>query len=156
MNDSQRSTPQPVNLTLHQASRTLSIEFDDGKQFDLSCEFLRVWTPSAEARGHGPGQEVLQVGKREVTIDRIDPVGHYAVRLVFSDGHDTGLYSWDTLYEFGLHRDELWSAYLDKLASNGASRTMSRTSSRSSNATNCSCSSTTSTAACASIPVWMD
>ena len=122
MNDSQRSTPQPVNLTLHQASRTLSIEFDDGKQFDLSCEFLRVWTPSAEARGHGPGQEVLQVGKREVTIDRIDPVGHYAVRLVFSDGHDTGLYSWDTLYEFGLHRDELWSAYLDKLASNGASR----------------------------------
>ena len=115
-------TPQPTNLTLHQASRTLSIEFDDGLKADLTCEFLRVFTPSAEARGHGPGQEVLQTGKREVSITSIDPVGHYAVRLVFSDGHDTGLYSWDLLYEFGKHRDALWQAYLDNLTAAGASR----------------------------------
>ena len=114
--------PMPINITLHQASRLLTLEYDDGRQFELSCEFLRVFTPSAEARGHGPGQEVLQVGKREVTIERIEPVGNYAVRLVFSDGHDSGIYSWDMLYGFGCHRDELWSAYLEKLAAAGASR----------------------------------
>ena len=122
MSDSTRGQPQPINITLHQASKLLSIEYDDGQKFDLSCEFLRVWTPSAEARGHSPGQEVLQVGKRNVSIERIEPIGHYAVRLVFSDGHDTGLYSWETLYEFGQHRDELWQAYLDKVAASGASR----------------------------------
>lgn len=114
--------PIPTNITLHRASRTLSLEFDDGAAFDLPCEFLRVFTPSAEARGHGPGQEVLQTGKREVTIERIEPVGHYAVRLVFSDGHDTGLYSWEMLHEFGVYRDELWAAYLEKLEAAGASR----------------------------------
>ena len=112
----------PTNITLHRASRSLSLEFDDGSTFNLPCEFLRVFTPSAEARGHGPGQEVLQTGKREVGIERIEPVGHYAVRLVFSDGHDTGLYTWDMLYEFGVHHDELWAAYLEKLAAAGASR----------------------------------
>lgn len=112
----------PTNITLHRASRSLSLEFDDGSTFSLPCEFLRVFTPSAEARGHGPGQEVLQTGKREVTIERIEPVGHYAVRLVFSDGHDTGLYTWDMLYEFGVHHDELWAAYLEKIDAAGASR----------------------------------
>lgn len=110
------------NITLHQVSRTLSLQFEDSSTYELSCEFLRVFTPSAEARGHAPGQEVLQVGKREVGIERIEPVGQYAIRLVFSDGHDTGLYSWDLLHDFCIHRDVLWQAYLDKLAESGASR----------------------------------
>lgn len=114
--------PLPTNITLHQASRLLALSYDDGQHFELSCEFLRVFTPSAEARGHGPGQEVLQVGKRDVTIERIEPVGNYAIRLVFSDGHDSGIYSWDMLYGFGQHRDELWAAYLEKMAASGASR----------------------------------
>lgn len=121
MKQSQRP-PNPTNITYHQASRLLSLEFDDGQKFDLSCEFLRVFTPSAEARGHGPGQEVLQTGKRDVTIERIEPVGHYAICPVFSDGHDTGIYSWDMLYEFGRHHDELWAAYLEKIEAAGASR----------------------------------
>lgn len=121
MKESQR-TPNPTNITYHQASRLLSLEFDDGRTFDLSCEFLRVFTPSAEARGHGPGQEVLQTGKREVAIERIEPVGNYAICPVFSDGHDTGIYSWDMLYEFGRHHDELWAAYLEKIEAAGASR----------------------------------
>lgn len=122
MSETKRVTAQPTDITLHQASRTLTLQFDDGEKFDLSCEFLRVFTPSAEARGHAPGQEVLQVGKRNVTINSIDPIGNYAVRLVFSDGHDTGLYSWDMLYEFGRHYDELWAAYLEKVEKAGASR----------------------------------
>jgi DUF971 family protein len=121
MKQSQRP-PNPTNITYHQASRLLSLEFDDGQKFDLSSEFLRVFTPSAEARGHGPGQEVLQTGKREVAIERIEPVGNYAICPVFSDGHDTGIYSWDMLYEFGRHHDELWAAYLEKIEAAGASR----------------------------------
>lgn len=121
MKESQR-TPNPTNITYHQASRLLSLEFDDGRTFDLSSEFLRVFTPSAEARGHGPGQEVLQTGKREVAIERIEPVGNYAICPVFSDGHDTGIYSWDMLYEFGRHHDELWAAYLEKIEATRASR----------------------------------
>jgi DUF971 family protein len=121
MKESQR-TPNPTNITYHQASRLLSLEFDDGRTFDLSSEFLRVFTPSAEARGHGPGQEVLQTGKREVAIERIEPVGNYAICPVFSDGHDTGIYSWDMLYEFGRHHDELWAAYLEKIEAARASR----------------------------------
>lgn len=121
MKQSQRP-PNPTNITYHQASHVLSLEFDDGQKFDLSCEFLRVFTPSAEARGHGPGQEVLQTGKRDVTIERIEPVGNYAICPVFSDGHDTGIYSWDMLYEFGRHHDELWAAYLEKVEAAGASR----------------------------------
>ena len=112
----------PTEIRLHQKSRQLEIAFDDGARFTLPYEFLRVMTPSAEARGHGPGQETLQVGKREVTVERVDPVGNYAIRPVFSDGHDSGLYSWDLLYNLGQHQDELWSTYLKLLEEAGASR----------------------------------
>jgi DUF971 family protein len=115
-------TPTPTEIKLHQASRILEISFSDGQVFKLTCEFLRVYSPSAEVRGHGPGQEVLQVGKRDVVITAIEPVGTYAVKLVFSDGHDTGLYSWDYLYELGQNRDELWSRYLQRLQEASASR----------------------------------
>ncbi len=116
------TTPTPVEIRLHQRSRLLELSFDDGQRFELSYEFLRVFTPSAEARGHAPGQETLQVGKRDVDILRVEPVGNYAIRPVFSDGHDSGLYSWDILYGLGAHRDELWQAYLEKLEQAGASR----------------------------------
>lgn len=116
------STPNPVEIKLHQASRKLEISFDSGERFELPYEYLRVFTPSAEARGHGPGQEVLQVGKREVTIERVDPVGNYAIQPIFSDGHGSGIYSWDMLYQLGKHHDELWTAYLEKLEAAGASR----------------------------------
>lgn len=114
--------PVPTEIRLHQKSRILEIAFADGERFELPYEYLRVFTPSAEARGHGPGQETLQVGKREVTVERIEPVGNYAIRPVFSDGHDSGLYSWDMLYNLGKHRDELWQTYLDRLAAEGKSR----------------------------------
>lgn len=114
--------PLPTEIKLHQKSRILEVAFSNGERFELSCEFLRVFTPSAEARGHGPGQETLQVGKREVGIERIEPVGNYAIKPVFSDGHDSGLYSWDMLYNLGKHHDELWQTYLDRLASTGNSR----------------------------------
>lgn len=116
------STPTPTSLTLHRASRLLEISFADGRTFRLPCEFLRVFSPSAEVRGHGAGQEVLQAGKRDVEIDDIQPVGSYAVKLVFSDGHDTGLYAWDYLYELGRDQDKLWQAYLARLAAAGMSR----------------------------------
>ena len=115
-------TPSPTEIKLHQKSRVFEISFDSGERFELPYEYLRVFTPSAEARGHGPGQEVLQVGKREVGIERIEPVGTYAIRPVFSDGHDSGLYSWDMLYNLGKHHDELWQTYLDRLESEGKSR----------------------------------
>ena len=115
-------TPTPTEIKLHQQSRTLEISFDNGDHFELSCEFLRVFTPSAEARGHGPGQETLQIGKRDVGIIGIEPVGNYAIKPVFTDGHDTGIYSWDVLHGLGTHRDELWQAYLDKLEEEGGSR----------------------------------
>jgi DUF971 family protein len=114
--------PLPTEIKLHQKSRILEIAFGNGERFELSCEFLRVFTPSAEARGHGPGQETLQVGKRDVGIERIEPVGNYAIKPVFSDGHDSGLYSWDMLYNLGKHHDELWQTYLDRLAATGSSR----------------------------------
>ncbi len=116
------SIPQPTEIALHQASRWVEIAFSDGAVFRLPCEFLRVYSPSAEVRGHGSGQEVLQVGKRAVQITAIEPVGSYAVRLVFSDGHDTGLYSWEYLYHLGKDQDRLWREYLDRLAQAGASR----------------------------------
>jgi DUF971 family protein len=116
------SAPGPTEITLHQASRLLEIAFSDGKVFKLGCELLRAYSPSAEVRGHGPGQEVLQTGKREVQITAIEPVGTYAVKLVFSDGHDTGLYSWDYLYELGRDQDQLWRRYLRRLEEAGASR----------------------------------
>jgi DUF971 family protein len=114
--------PQPTELNLHQQSRVLDISFDDGKVFSLPCEYLRVFSPSAEVRGHGPGQEVLQVGKREVNVDAIEPVGVYGVKLVFSDGHDTGIYSWDYLYDLGVKQDANWKTYLARLAAAGKDR----------------------------------
>jgi DUF971 family protein len=116
------STPTPTEIKLHQASRVLEIAFADGRAFRLPYEFLRVYSPSAEVRGHGPGQEVLQVGKREVAIKEVEPIGHYAIRPTFSDGHDTGIYSWDYLYELGEHQDELWQRYLERMAAASASR----------------------------------
>lgn len=114
-------TPIPTEIKLHQKSRVMELVFDDVR-YELSYEFLRVLSPSAEVRGHGPGQEVLQIGKRNVEITAIDPVGNYAIRPTFSDGHDSGLYSWDVLYTFCQQRDALWQAYLDQLAAAGASR----------------------------------
>ena len=111
----------PTEIKLHQKSRRMEIAFGD-ERYELSYEFLRVFSPSAEARGHGPGQEVLQVGKRDVDILRVEPVGNYAIRPVFSDGHDSALYSWDVLHAFCVHRDELWQTYLDRLSAEGASR----------------------------------
>lgn len=113
------TSPRPTDIRLHKASRKLEISFDDGTQAMLSCEFLRVYSPSAEVRGHGIGQEVLQVGKEEVNIAGIEPVGNYAVKLDFTDGHNTGLYSWDYLYDLAKHYDELWLEYLGRLAAAG-------------------------------------
>ncbi|MCE7878830.1 MAG: DUF971 domain-containing protein [Betaproteobacteria bacterium PRO3] len=116
------STPRPSAITLHQASRVLEIAFDDGRSFRLPCEYLRVYSPSAEVRGHGPGQETLQVGKREVGISEIEAVGHYAIRPTFTDGHASGIFSWDYLYDLGERQDENWARYLERLAAAGASR----------------------------------
>ena len=115
-------TPQPTEIKLHQTSRVLEIAFNDGRSFKLPYEFLRVHSPSAEVRGHGRGQEVLQTGKRDVTITEVEAVGHYAIRPKFSDGHDTGIFSWDYLRELGEDQDELWQRYLERLANAGASR----------------------------------
>ena len=114
--------PQPTEIKLHQKSRILEVSFSDGKTFKLSCEFLRAHSPSAEVRGHGPGQEVLQTGKKNVDISKIEPVGNYAIQPTFSDGHDTGIYSWDLLYDYGLHQDAMWKDYLQRLEAAGASR----------------------------------
>ena len=110
-----KHTPIPTEIKFHQKSRILEISFNDGKTFRLSCEFLRVYSPSAEVRGHGPGQEVLQTGKQDVLITHIEPVGNYAIQLHFSDGHNTGLYSWDLLYNYGLNQDAMWQHYLRRL-----------------------------------------
>jgi DUF971 family protein len=114
--------PRPVAINLHKKSRVLSITFDDGKSFDLSCEYLRVHSPSAEVMGHGPGQEVLQTGKENVNIKDIEPVGHYAVKLVFDDGHATGLYTWEYLYELGINYEQYWRNYLNALKKAGIHR----------------------------------
>jgi DUF971 family protein len=116
------STPAPTEITLHQKSQILEIAFADGKVFRLPSEFLRVYSPSAEVRGHGPGQEVLQAGKKSVRIAAVEPVGNYAILLRFSDGHDTGIYSWDLLYDYGNRQDTMWQQYLKRLADAGASR----------------------------------
>lgn len=123
-----RDTPIPSEIKLHQKSRMLEISYASGESFKLDFEYLRVYTPSAEARGHGPGQETLQTGKRNVEIERIEPVGTYALRLVYSDGHDSGLYSWDLLYNLGAHHDELWQAYLEQIEKQGLSRDIDTTS----------------------------
>jgi DUF971 family protein len=122
MSATKSSVPSPFSIVLHTASRVLEIAFDDGASFRLPFEFLRVYSPSAEVRGHGPGQEVLQAGKRDVTIDDLQPVGHYAVKPVFSDGHDSGIYAWDYLYELGSNQESLWAEYLARLDAAGASR----------------------------------
>lgn len=116
------SEPRPTDIVLHQASRVLEVSFDDGQRFALPCEYLRVHSPSAEVQGHGPGQRILQTGKRHVNITAVEPVGHYAVRLVFDDGHDTGLYTWSKLHELGTQQERYWQAYLDALEAAGASR----------------------------------
>ena len=120
--------PIPLEIKLHQQSRCLELTYEGAPPYTLSCEFLRVFTPSAEARGHAPGQETLQTGKRHVNIERIEPVGAYALRFVFSDGHDSGLYSWDMLHNFCLHQTELWATYLNLLESQGLSRDIDTTS----------------------------
>ena len=118
----QPDTPKPTSLTLHQASRVLEVGFDDGKRFRLPFELLRVYSPSAEVQGHGPGQEVLQTGKREVQIVSLDAVGHYAVQPHFSDGHDSGIFSWDYLYFLGREQADLWRRYEERLAAGGVER----------------------------------
>jgi len=116
------TTPQLTEIKLHQKSRVMELAFADGSRFELSYEFLRVYSPSAEVQGHGPGQEVLQVGQRAVDILELEPVGNYAVQPTFSDGHDTGIYTWEHLYRLGTNRDELWRQYLKRLEAAGASR----------------------------------
>ena len=117
-----KETPAPTEIKLHQKSRVLEIAFADGNRFHFPCEFLRVYSPSAEVRGHGPGQEVLQVGKMNAEITGVEPVGTYAVNLAFADGHDSGIYSWDYLYDLGTHQEALWERYLARLKEAGASR----------------------------------
>jgi DUF971 family protein len=116
------SSPQPTALTVHQQSRVLEVGFADGTTFRLPFELMRVYSPSAEVQGHGPGQEVLQTGKREVELLGLEPVGNYAVQPSFSDGHDTGIYSWDYLYFLGSQQDALWQQYEERLAAAGMSR----------------------------------
>lgn len=117
-----KDLPLPVRIVVHAVSRVLEVGFDDGSAFRLPFELLRVYSPSAEVRGHGAGQEVLQTGKRDVTITALDPVGNYAVKPVFSDGHDSGLYSWDYLHWLGSNQERLWQEYLTRLEATGASR----------------------------------
>ena len=112
----------PTEIKLHQKSRVMEVRFDDGREFRLPYEYLRVYSPSAEVRGHGPSQEVLQTGKRNIEIQTLEAVGSYAVQPVFSDGHGTGIYSWDYLYELGENQHQLWARYLAKLEAAGASR----------------------------------
>ncbi|MEI7917410.1 MAG: DUF971 domain-containing protein [Methylophilaceae bacterium] len=114
--------PRPINIKLHQKSHLLEIAFDDNTECMLSCEFLRVYSPSAEVRGHGLGQEVLQVGKETVNITAIEPVGQYAIKLIFSDGHDTGLFSWEYLYDLARNYEALWLEYIGKLDAAGIKR----------------------------------
>jgi len=122
-----RKTPVPTEITLHQKSNVLEVAFEDGKRYRMPAEFLRVWSPSAEVRGHGPGQETLQTGKRSVEITALEAVGNYAVKPTFSDGHDTGIYSWDLLYDLGTNQDALWADYLARLEAAGASRDVDST-----------------------------
>lgn len=117
-----KDTPIPTEIKLHQKSRLMELTFSNGRHFSLSYEFLRCYSPSAEVRGHGPGQEVLQVGKKDVDVVTIEPIGSYAVKPCFSDGHESGIYSWDYLYYLGENQDALWSDYLARLEEAGASR----------------------------------
>lgn len=120
------SQAHPSEIKLHQQSCNLEISFDDGAHFNMPYEYLRVQTPSAEARGHGPGQETLQTGKMNVKLLNVEPVGTYALKLIFDDGHDSGLYTWEYLYELGQYQDAIWQEYLAKLETAGASREFSK------------------------------
>jgi DUF971 family protein len=122
MSGLQPDSPIPTLIQLHQGSRLLEIHFDNDTECMLSCEFLRVHSPSAEVRGHGAGQETLQIGKELVNISAIEPVGRYAIKLIFDDGHDTGLYSWDYLYYLAQHYESLWQDYITKLTIAGQPR----------------------------------
>ncbi len=117
-----KNTPMPTRIVVHQQSRLLELAFDDGKEYRLPFELLRVYSPSAEVRGHGPGQEVLQVGKRLVAVESVEPVGHYALQPKFDDGHDTGIFSWDYLHWLGEQQAQLWQDYLQRLRAAGATR----------------------------------
>lgn len=114
--------PAPTDITVHQQSRVLEIAFDDGERFRIPFELMRVYSPSAEVKGHGPGQEVLQTGKRDVLVTALEPIGHYAVRPEFSDGHASGIFSWDYLYKLGSEQEALWRDYEARLAAAGKSR----------------------------------
>lgn len=116
------SQPKPTVIKLHRKSRVLEVQFDNGARHELPCEYLRVYSPSAEVRGHGGGEPMLVGGKREVNISAIEPVGQYAVRLRFDDGHDTGLYTWDILHDLGAKQAENWQHYLERLDKIGMSR----------------------------------
>ena len=118
----QAGAPTPSAITVHSQSRQLQVGFSDGSDFRIPFELMRVYSPSAEVQGHGPGQEVLQTGKREVTLLELEPVGNYAVKPVFSDGHDSGLFSWDYLYFLGSEQDRLWADYLARLKAAGVER----------------------------------
>ena len=122
-----RKTPIPTEITLHKKSRLLELKFEDGSQYQLPAEYLRVFSPSAEVRGHGPGQETLQTGKRNVEITELEAVGNYAVQPTFSDGHNTGIYSWDLLYDLGVNQESEWAEYLARLENAGASRDIDST-----------------------------
>ena len=122
-----RKTPIPTEITLHKKSRVLELGFEDGTRYQLPAEFLRVYSPSAEVRGHGPGQETLQTGKRNVELTELEAVGNYAVQPTFSDGHNTGIYSWDLLYDLGVNHESLWADYLARLEKAGASRDIDST-----------------------------
>jgi DUF971 family protein len=116
--------PLPENIAVHQQSKFLELSYPDSKSYKLAFEFLRVWSPSAEVRGHGPGQETLQTGKRDVLVTNVEQIGHYAIKPIFSDGHDSGIYSWEYLYEMCLNYDEMWQDYLDRLSAAGVDRDM--------------------------------
>ncbi|MDG0023444.1 DUF971 domain-containing protein [Trinickia sp. Y13] len=115
-------TPVPTGIVVHAKSRTLELQYGDGASYRIPFELMRVYSPSAEVRGHGPGQETLQTGKREVSIVSLEPVGNYALQPTFSDGHSTGIYSWDLLHELATRQDELWRSYFDRLAAAGVDR----------------------------------
>jgi DUF971 family protein len=117
-----QATPQPTSITVHQQSRALEVQFSDGNAFRIPFELMRVYSPSAEVQGHGPGQEVLQTGKRDVELTTLEPVGNYAVQPHFSDGHNTGIFSWDYLYFLGSQQDQLWQQYETRLQAAGMSR----------------------------------
>ena len=122
-----RKTPIPTEITLHKKSRVLELKFEDGSQYQLPAEYLRVYSPSAEVRGHGPGQETLQTGKRNVELTELEAVGNYAVQPTFSDGHNTGIYSLDLLHNLGANHEALWADYLERLEKAGASRDIDST-----------------------------